>query len=51
MIAEEYFTPNSPNVIHEVIDLSDVRRGHEMMEANLNTGKIVMVVNRELCDG
>jgi putative PIG3 family NAD(P)H quinone oxidoreductase len=37
-------------VIHEVIGLEDVRRGHEMMEANANTGKIVMVVNRELCD-
>jgi putative PIG3 family NAD(P)H quinone oxidoreductase len=38
-------------VIHEVIDLDDAVRGHEMMEANANTGKIVMIVNKGMCDG
>lgn len=38
-------------IIHDVINLEDARRGHELMEANANTGKIVMRVNAELCDG
>ena len=32
-------------VIHEVLPLAEVRRGHELMEANVNTGKLILQVD------
>jgi len=35
-------------VIHEVMPLEDVRRAHELVGANANTGKVILVVDRAL---
>ncbi len=35
-------------VIHDVLPLSDIVRAHEMMEANANTGKIMLSVDETL---
>jgi NADPH:quinone reductase len=35
-------------VIHEVLPLADARRAHELMAANANTGKLVLVVEPDL---
>ena len=32
-------------VVHDVLPLEDIVRAHEMMEANANTGKIVLSVD------
>lgn len=36
-------------VIHEVMPLDDVRRAHELMAANANTGKLILTVDASLC--
>lgn len=33
-------------IIHAVMSLDNIRQAHEMMEANINIGKIVLTVNR-----
>lgn len=35
-------------VVHAVLPLADIRKAHEMMEANANTGKIVLRVDETL---
>ena len=35
-------------VIHEVLSLDDIVKAHEMMEANANTGKIVLQVDKTI---
>jgi len=35
-------------VIHEVMPLDEVRRAHELVGANANTGKVILVVDRDL---
>lgn len=35
-------------VIHEVLTLDDIVKAHEMMEANANTGKIILTVDNSL---
>ncbi|MGI9417505.1 MAG: zinc-binding dehydrogenase, partial [Geminicoccaceae bacterium] len=35
-------------VIHDVLPLDDIVRAHEMMEANANTGKIILTVDPTL---
>jgi len=35
-------------VIHDVLPLADIVKAHQMMEANVNTGKIILTVNEGL---
>jgi len=42
----DFDTGKMKPIIHEIIDWTEVSRGHQMMEANENAGKIIMLINQ-----